>query len=390
MVERANKAIKQIFDAEKYDPDHHQDATFYSPRVDITDKGDQGAGTRRPASRLPRLDEQGRAGRDRRRARRRVDRRSRSAHHLHRAASSATPETTSSRQRCYRSQLASTRAGCVIVGPDMRDARARARPACARPLSALCPADPWWAARTRCAGAGIHPCGRRPNGQGRSERQRRRARRRRGRCRSRRQLRDRRPVLRRRRRAHRRGHPAGGARHVPGTAAASANAASSTAGGDRRDGFGFAPHRGEWVKIEHQHVRIGNDAEIGANTCIDRGALDDTVIEDGVKLDNLVQVGHNTRIGAHSAAAGCVGISGSTTIGKRVTLGGAVGGPGHVTIADDVHVTAFTPVSRSLHQPGVQRHVRSTTMRRGRRTRPRCASSTACATGCRALEKKTS
>ena len=99
-------------------------------------------------------------------------------------------------------------------------------------------------------------------------------------------------------------------------------------------------------------MRIGNDVEIGANTCIDRGALDDTVIEDGVKLDNLVQVGHNTRIGAHSAAAGCVGISGSTTIGA-VTLGGAVGVAGHVTIADDVHVTAFTPVSRSLHQPGV-------------------------------------
>jgi len=100
-------------------------------------------------------------------------------------------------------------------------------------------------------------------------------------------------------------------------------------------------------------VRIGDDVEIGANTCIDRGALEDTVIEDGVKLDNLVQVGHNTRIGAHSAAAGCVGISGSATIGKRVTLAGAVGVAGHVTIADDVHVTAFTPVSRSLHRPGV-------------------------------------
>lgn len=120
------------------------------------------------------------------------------------------------------------------------------------------------------------------------------------------------------------------------------------------DGFGFAPHQGQWVKIEQLGgVRIGDDVEIGANTCIDRGALDDTVIEDGVKLDNLVQVGHNTRIGAHSAAAGCVGISGSATIGKRVTLAGAVGVAGHVTIADDVHVTAFTAVSRSLHQPGV-------------------------------------
>jgi UDP-3-O-[3-hydroxymyristoyl] glucosamine N-acyltransferase len=120
------------------------------------------------------------------------------------------------------------------------------------------------------------------------------------------------------------------------------------------DGFGFAPHEGTWVKIEQLgSVRIGDDVEIGANTCIDRGALDDTVIEDGVKIDNLVQIAHNVRIGAHSALAGCVGISGSVTIGAHCTFAGGSGAAGHVTLADHVHVSAFAVVSRSLREPGV-------------------------------------
>ena len=86
------------------------------------------------------------------------------------------------------------------------------------------------------------------------------------------------------------------------------------------DGFGFAPDEGRWVKIQQLGaVRIGDDVEIGANTTIDRGALDDTVIEDGVKLDNLIQIGHNVRIGAHTAIAGCVGIAGSADIGAHCT-----------------------------------------------------------------------
>jgi len=120
------------------------------------------------------------------------------------------------------------------------------------------------------------------------------------------------------------------------------------------DGFGFAPHEGTWVKIEQLGgVRIGDDVEIGANTCVDRGALDDTVIEDGVKIDNLVQIAHNVHIGAHSALAGCVGISGSVTIGAHCTFAGGSGAAGHVTLADNVHVSAFTVVSRSLREPGV-------------------------------------
>jgi UDP-3-O-[3-hydroxymyristoyl] glucosamine N-acyltransferase len=258
----------------------------------------------------------------------------------------------------YRSQLAGSKAACVIVGPDMREA------AVARGAALVAP-DPylffarltqWWAAQSRAAPApGVHPSA----------------------------------VV----------DPAAlvdasanvgalavieaaaevgagcvigaqcfvgaGARIGAGTRlAAQVTFGAGCSIGERgivhsgavigADGFGFAPHQGTWVKIEQLgSVRIGDDVEIGANTCIDRGALDDTVIEDGVKLDNLVQVGHNTRIGAHSAAAGCVGISGSATIGSRVTLAGAVGVAGHVTIADDVHVTAFTPVSRSLNQPGV-------------------------------------
>ncbi len=119
------------------------------------------------------------------------------------------------------------------------------------------------------------------------------------------------------------------------------------------DGFGFAPHAGRWEKIEQLGaVCIGDDVEIGANTCIDRGALDDTVIEDGVKLDNLVQIGHNVHVGAHSAFAGCVGVAGSARIGKHCTAGGGAIILGHLEIVDHVHITAATVVSRSIHKPG--------------------------------------
>ena len=119
------------------------------------------------------------------------------------------------------------------------------------------------------------------------------------------------------------------------------------------DGFGFAPNQGRWEKIEQLGgVRIGNDVEIGANTCIDRGAIDDTVIEDGVKLDNLVQIGHNVRIGAHTAMAGCVGVAGSAKIGAHCTLGGGAIVLGHLELVDNVHVSAATTISRSILEPG--------------------------------------
>ena len=119
------------------------------------------------------------------------------------------------------------------------------------------------------------------------------------------------------------------------------------------DGFGFAPTQGRWEKIEQLGaVTIGDDVEIGANTCIDRGALGDTVIGDGVKIDNLVQIGHNVRIGAHTAIAGCVGIAGSATIGAHCMLGGGSGVTGHVTIADHVVIGGATQVSRSIAKPG--------------------------------------
>jgi UDP-3-O-[3-hydroxymyristoyl] glucosamine N-acyltransferase len=119
------------------------------------------------------------------------------------------------------------------------------------------------------------------------------------------------------------------------------------------DGFGFAANAGTWVKVPQVgSVQIGDDVEIGANTTIDRGAIDDTVVEHGVKLDNQIQVGHNVTIGAHTAVAGCVGISGSTTIGKRCMIGGGVGIAGHLTIADDVVVTGCSLVSASIRQAG--------------------------------------
>lgn len=119
------------------------------------------------------------------------------------------------------------------------------------------------------------------------------------------------------------------------------------------DGFGFAPNAGAWEKIEQLGaVRIGNDVEIGANTCIDRGALQDTVIEDGVKLDNLIQIGHNVRVGAHTAMAGCVGVAGSAVIGAHCTIGGGAIVLGHLTVADHVNVSAASVVTRSIAKPG--------------------------------------
>ena len=120
------------------------------------------------------------------------------------------------------------------------------------------------------------------------------------------------------------------------------------------DGFGFAPDgAGGWEKIEQLGaVRIGNDVEIGANTCIDRGALADTVVEDGVKLDNLIQIAHNVHIGKHTAMAGCVAVAGSTTIGAYCTFGGRAGILGHLRIADHVHISATSLVTRSILKPG--------------------------------------
>ncbi len=119
------------------------------------------------------------------------------------------------------------------------------------------------------------------------------------------------------------------------------------------DGFGFAQFEGRWEKIEQLGaVRVGNDVEIGANTCIDRGALDDTVIEDGVKLDNLVQIGHNVHVGAHTAMAGCAGVAGSARIGANCTVGGGAVVLGHLQLADGVHISAASVVMRSIRQPG--------------------------------------
>ena len=120
------------------------------------------------------------------------------------------------------------------------------------------------------------------------------------------------------------------------------------------DGFGIANNGGVWVKVPQLGaVVIADDVEIGANTTIDRGALGDTVIEEGVKLDNLIQIGHNVRIGAHTAIAAGVAIGGSATIGKRCTIGGAASVAGHLELADDVHLTATSAVSKSISEPGL-------------------------------------
>ena len=120
------------------------------------------------------------------------------------------------------------------------------------------------------------------------------------------------------------------------------------------DGFGFAVHKGEWHRIAQiGGVVLGDDVEVGANTAIDRGALDDTRLGNGVKLDNLVQVAHNVQIGDHSALAGKVGIAGSTRIGRHCMIGGAAGISGHLTIADGVQVTGMTLITGDIREPGV-------------------------------------
>ncbi len=119
------------------------------------------------------------------------------------------------------------------------------------------------------------------------------------------------------------------------------------------DGFGLAFDQGAWLKVPQLGgVRIGDDCEIGANTTIDRGALEDTVLEEDVRIDNLVQIAHNVRIGAHTAIAGCVGIAGSARIGRYCLIGGAVGIAGHLEIGDRVTVLGMTLVSHSLAGPG--------------------------------------
>lgn len=119
------------------------------------------------------------------------------------------------------------------------------------------------------------------------------------------------------------------------------------------DGFGFALDNRRWVKVPQLGtVRIGDDVEIGANTTVDCGAIDDTIIENGVKLDNQIQIGHNVTIGEHTAMASCSGVSGSTAIGKRCMIGGLVGFAGHLTIADDVLITGMSMISASIRKSG--------------------------------------
>ena len=119
------------------------------------------------------------------------------------------------------------------------------------------------------------------------------------------------------------------------------------------DGFGFAPDNGQWVKIPQTgRVVIGDDCEVGANSTIDRGAIDDTVIGNGVKIDNQVQVGHNCTVGEHTVISGCVGIAGSTHIGKHVMIGGAASIIGHLNICDEAIISATTFVTKSITEPG--------------------------------------
>jgi UDP-3-O-[3-hydroxymyristoyl] glucosamine N-acyltransferase len=120
------------------------------------------------------------------------------------------------------------------------------------------------------------------------------------------------------------------------------------------DGFGNARDGEAWIKVPQVGgVSIGDDVEIGANTTIDRGALGDTVIEDGVRLDNQIQVAHNVSIGAHTAIAACTGIAGSTRIGRRCMIGGGTGIGGQLTLGDDIIIAGFGMVSRSIDKPGL-------------------------------------
>jgi UDP-3-O-[3-hydroxymyristoyl] glucosamine N-acyltransferase len=119
------------------------------------------------------------------------------------------------------------------------------------------------------------------------------------------------------------------------------------------DGFGYAEENGRWVKIPQVgNVIIGDHVDIGANSTVDRGAIDDTIIEEGVKLDNLIQIAHNCRIGAHTVIAGCVGIAGSASIGRHCRIGGAAMILGHLTIADNVTISPGSMIMRSIRKAG--------------------------------------
>jgi UDP-3-O-[3-hydroxymyristoyl] glucosamine N-acyltransferase len=239
----------------------------------------------------------------------------------------------------YRSQLAATKAGCVIVAPSLKDEAASRGTVIVTPDPYLYYArlSQWWVARIRPAAVpGVHPTA----------------------------VVDVSAVV----------HASASVGPLASIGPGASVGAGTRIGarvviadgchvGDRcivhpgavigADGFGFAPHEGRWEKIEQLGgVRIGNDVEIGANTCIDRGALADTVIEDGVKLDNLVQIGHNVHVGAHTAMAGCVGVAGSARIGAHCTLGGGAIVLGHLELADHVHVSAATTITRSILEPG--------------------------------------
>jgi UDP-3-O-[3-hydroxymyristoyl] glucosamine N-acyltransferase len=257
----------------------------------------------------------------------------------------------------YRAQIDATRAGCLIVGPALRD-EAAARGAvivCADPYLAYARLTRWWAAAGRgAAPVGIHPTALVEAGArvaadaqvgalafvGAGARVGARA------------------VI------GAQAHVGAGAEVGEGTVLKPSAVLSEGCRIGARgivhsgavigaDGFGFAPHEGRWEKIEQLGaVWIGDDVEIGANTCIDRGALDDTRIEDGVKLDNLVQIAHNVHVGAHTAFAGCSAVAGSTRIGARCTIGGAASIAGHLEIVDDVHITACTLVTHSIKRPG--------------------------------------
>lgn len=120
------------------------------------------------------------------------------------------------------------------------------------------------------------------------------------------------------------------------------------------DGFGIANDKGRWIKVPQVGaVNIGDDVEIGANTTIDRGAIEDTIIANGVKLDNQIQIGHNVTIGENTVIAGCVGIAGSTSIGKNCAIGGGTGMAGHITVADGVQLTGMSMVTKSITESGV-------------------------------------
>lgn len=156
------------------------------------------------------------------------------------------------------------------------------------------------------------------------------------------------------------------------------------------DGFGFANEKGVWHRIAQLgRVVLGDDVEVGANTTIDRGALDDTIIGNGVKLDNLIQIAHNVQIGDHSAMAAMVGIAGSSRIGRHCVFGGAAGVAGHLEIGDQVHLTGMTLVTGDIREPGVYSSgISADTNRRWRKNAVRFRQLDALARRVRELEKK--